>query len=81
MVKYYTADELLGELRAQVDSDTQKTVAARLGVHQSTICRLHSGEKPLGEEIARSMGYVRQVRYMKIGRQDSKGRNRVCRQA
>lgn len=60
-----------GELRAELERDverypTDSAAAKALGVSRSHLCRVLSGQKPITERIAHSLGYEQQrcfVRY------------------
>jgi plasmid maintenance system antidote protein VapI len=63
------ASEVIKELKRRVGKTSQKEVAAALRMSPQFINDVLKGRREMSENLARSLGYIRVVNYVKVVRQ------------
>ena len=65
VIKQYTTEDVMDDLRRRVSSSTQVAVAASLGVSAQHVNDLLNGRREMSERIAGAMGYERKIVFCK----------------
>ncbi|MDB5848194.1 MAG: hypothetical protein JWP29_1946 [Rhodoferax sp.] len=68
---YITADDLVRELRAACQRETQHGFCKRTGANQATVSMVLNGIRPMTPAIANALGAMSETVYFKMGKADA----------
>jgi plasmid maintenance system antidote protein VapI len=66
MVRYFSEDDLIEDLKEEVSQSTQTAVADKYGISRSNLNEILSGRQGVSRRVAEILGYQREMVFRKI---------------